>query len=88
MQCFRKEQISICFNNDSDNILTNNERVIIDYILGGFTISEVAAITSKSIKTISNQKRTACHKLGVRNDAQLLKALIEWGIVSLKYTDG
>ncbi|EAU7965033.1 LuxR family transcriptional regulator, partial [Salmonella enterica] len=48
--------------------------------------SQIAVICSRSIKTISSQKCIAFKRLGIKNDATLLPALILHGMVKI-HTD-
>lgn len=48
------------------------ERQVVEYLIQGMTPAEIAALTRRSIKTISTQKGIAMHKLGIRHYAQLI----------------
>src|SRR2546427_708202 len=49
--------------------LSRNEREVLDLLLAGLTVSEIALQRHRSVKTISTQKTAALRKLGLRNDA-------------------
>lgn len=51
--------------------LSPRERDVLRAYAQGLKLVEVGALMSRSIKTISRQKRSAMIKLGLRNDAQL-----------------
>ncbi|WP_258394032.1 MULTISPECIES: response regulator transcription factor [Stenotrophomonas] len=51
--------------------LSRNEREVLDLLLAGLTVSEIALQRHRSIKTISTQKTAALRKLGLRNDAEI-----------------
>lgn len=51
--------------------LSRNEREVLDLVLQGWTVSEIALSRHRSIKTVSTQKISALRKLGLRNDAEV-----------------
>lgn len=51
--------------------LTRNEREVLDLLLEGFTLSEIALRRHRSIKTVSTQKIAALRKLGLRSDIEV-----------------
>lgn len=51
--------------------LSAREAEVMRLLAQGLTVSEVARITHRSVKTISLQKRSAMTKLGIANDQQL-----------------
>lgn len=51
--------------------LSRNEREVLDLLLAGLTVSEIALQRHRSVKTISTQKTAALRKLGLRNDAEI-----------------
>ncbi|OAE71651.1 DNA-binding response regulator [Achromobacter insolitus] len=55
--------------------LSAKEREVIRCLLGGMTISEIAAKFNRSVKTISSQKSVAFRKLGVTSDIGLFKVM-------------
>ncbi len=50
--------------------LSRNEREVLDLLLSGLTVSEIAQRRHRSVKTISTQKVAVLRKLGLRNDAE------------------
>lgn len=55
------------------DLLTEKEREILRCFLDGMSINDIAAKFSRSKKTISGHKQSACRKLGVRTDSELFK---------------
>ncbi|WP_411751346.1 helix-turn-helix transcriptional regulator [Serratia sp. (in: enterobacteria)] len=55
-----------------EETLSMAERQVVEYLMQGMTLTEIAALTMRSIKTISTHKGTAMHKLGMRHYAQLI----------------
>lgn len=55
-----------------EEALSMAERQVVEYLIQGKTLAEIAALTMRSIKTISAQKGQAMHKLGIRHYAQLI----------------
>ena len=51
--------------------LSAREVEVMRLLAQGLTVSEVARITHRSVKTISLQKHSAMAKLGIANDQQL-----------------
>ncbi|WP_416057569.1 LuxR C-terminal-related transcriptional regulator [Stenotrophomonas maltophilia] len=51
--------------------LSRNEREVLQLLLEGLTVSEIAQCRHRSIKTVSTQKVSALRKLGLRNDAEI-----------------
>ncbi len=51
--------------------LSRNEREVLDLLLSGLTVSEIAQRRHRSVKTVSTQKVAALRKLGLRNDAEI-----------------
>lgn len=51
--------------------LSRNEREVLDLLLSGLTVSEIAQRRHRSVKTISTQKVAVLRKLGLRNDAEI-----------------
>ncbi|VTR43700.1 DNA-binding transcriptional activator BglJ [Serratia fonticola] len=47
-----------------EETLSMGERQVVEYLIQGMTPAEIAALTKRSIKTISTQKGIAMHKLG------------------------
>lgn len=54
-------------------ILSRREVEVIRMFAQGHSITEIAALTHKSVKTVSRQKRSAMLKLGLSSDSQLFE---------------
>ncbi|WP_060228642.1 response regulator transcription factor [Burkholderia ubonensis] len=57
-----------------DVALSAREMEVVRLFSTGLNVSEIAAITNRSVKTISAQKLTAMKKLGVKSDVELVEA--------------
>jgi len=57
----------------SKPILSRREVEVIRMFALGHSITEIAALTHKSVKTVSRQKRSAMLKLGLNSDTQLFE---------------
>ncbi|WNH51983.1 response regulator transcription factor [Stenotrophomonas oahuensis] len=55
----------------AEHRLTPSEREVLQLCLSGMTVTEIAAVRNRSIKTISTQKHAAFRKLGLRTDRDL-----------------
>lgn len=53
--------------------LTRREIEVLRCCLEGMSVTAIAAKYSRSLKTISTQKSSACRKLGIGNDTELFK---------------
>ncbi|MBU9843815.1 helix-turn-helix transcriptional regulator [Rahnella ecdela] len=53
--------------------LTPNEKKIIRLYINGLSLSRIAQMTNKSIKTISSHKRKAMKKMGIETNIQLIQ---------------
>ena len=51
--------------------LSRNEREVLNLLLEGLTVSEIALRRHRSVKTVSTQKIAALRKLGLRSDAEV-----------------
>jgi two-component system capsular synthesis response regulator RcsB len=60
--------------------LTEKEIEVLRLFVSGSTISEIALKRERSVKTISHQKMSAMHKLGIRNDPELYNYAHEHGL--------
>lgn len=58
---------------DAKPILSAREAEVVRMFVQGRSLTEIAARTHRSIKTISRQKRSAMLKLGIVNDSQLFE---------------
>jgi two-component system capsular synthesis response regulator RcsB len=56
-------------------LLSQREREVLRLCLSGLTLSRIAELFGRSLKTVSNQKLAAYRKLGVKNDLDLFKRL-------------
>ena len=54
-------------------ILSRREVEVIRMFAQGHSVTEIAALTHKSVKTVSRQKRNAMMKLGLSSDTQLFE---------------
>jgi two-component system capsular synthesis response regulator RcsB len=54
-------------------ILSRREVEVIRMFAQGHSITEIAALTHKSVKTVSRQKRSAMLKLGLNGDSELFE---------------
>lgn len=61
--------------------LSSREAEVMRLLAQGMTVSEVARITHRSVKTISLQKRSAMAKLGIANDQQLFDYMRTSGLL-------
>lgn len=64
-------------------LLTKKEVIIITYLLNGKTVTDIAKLTNRDVRTISTQKNNAYKKLGVKNDISLLATLLENSYVAI-----
>lgn len=55
----------------SSNTLTHSERNVLEQLLTGVSVTDIAARYQRSIKTISAHKCSCMRKLGARSDAEL-----------------
>lgn len=62
--------------------LSPRETEVIRLLVAGRSQREVAACLNRSAKTISHQKRSAMHKLGLRNDIDLARFAIDAGLAA------
>jgi two-component system, NarL family, captular synthesis response regulator RcsB len=60
--------------------LTDREAEVLRLFASGRTVSEIALQRGRSVKTISHQKISAMHKLGLRNDPELYTYAHEHGL--------
>ncbi|MDY7577984.1 response regulator transcription factor [Herbaspirillum sp. RTI4] len=54
--------------------LSLREMDVVRLFAGGMTLTEIAQMTTRSLKTISTQKQSAMKKLGAKNDVELVAA--------------
>ncbi|WP_273543328.1 LuxR C-terminal-related transcriptional regulator [Serratia fonticola] len=53
--------------------LTNTERKVLSHLFAGLSLTDIATLFHRSIKTISAHKCNSMRKLGVRTDAELFQ---------------
>lgn len=53
--------------------LSAREKIIIEYLHSGITVSEVAKRVQRSVKTVSAQKRAAMRKLGITQERDIFQ---------------
>ncbi|ECC1744151.1 helix-turn-helix transcriptional regulator [Salmonella enterica] len=73
----------LCIEFNRDSGLSPAELRVISLLLKGYKSGQIAALCSRSVKTISAQKGQAFKRLGVSNDATLLSALLLHGVVTV-----
>lgn len=74
---------SLCIEFNCDCGISPTEFKVISLLLEGYNSRQIADICSRSIKTISTQKRSAFRRMGIRNDASLLSTLLLHDIVTI-----
>jgi two-component system capsular synthesis response regulator RcsB len=62
--------------------LSAREIEVVRLYVGGMSISQIAERLSRSVKTVSRQKRDAMRKLGIDHDSRLSEYARERGIAS------
>ncbi|MNE11549.1 Transcriptional regulatory protein RcsB [compost metagenome] len=65
----------------SHKALSKKEAEVLRLFVSGHTVSEIAALLNRSIKTISHQKISAQQKLGIANDKQLYEYALRNGLL-------
>ena len=61
---------------DPYDSLSEREREVLHYTARGRTLSEVAAQTGLSVRSVETHKRRARQKLGVTNHAELVRLMV------------
>lgn len=61
--------------------LSKKESEVLRLFVAGHTVSEIAIMLSRSVKTISHQKISAQQKLGITNDKQLYEYAMKNGLL-------
>lgn len=56
-------------------MLSAREREVLRLCISGMTVTQIASMFERSVKTVSAQKLTAYRKLGLKNDMDLFKSL-------------
>lgn len=65
---------------DAGSRISSREAEVVRLFAQGMTVSEIARLLSRSVKTISRQKSDAMRKLGIENHAQLVLHARESGL--------
>ncbi|QXI18854.1 response regulator transcription factor [Pseudomonas hamedanensis] len=60
-------------------MLSLREREVLRLCISGMTVTQIAIMFERSVKTVSAQKLTAYRKLGLKNDMELFKRLSRRG---------
>ncbi|QTD31480.1 LuxR C-terminal-related transcriptional regulator [Pseudomonas fluorescens] len=63
-------------------LLSLREREVLRMYISGKTVTQIAKILSRSLKTVSAQKLSAYRKLGLRSDVELFKAIAQKSLSS------
>jgi two-component system capsular synthesis response regulator RcsB len=66
----------------SDVRLSAREIEVVRLYVGGMSITQIADRLSRSVKTVSRQKRDAMRKLGIDHDSRLSEYARERGLAS------
>ncbi|KAA6177461.1 response regulator transcription factor [Pseudomonas marginalis] len=56
-------------------LLSQREREVLRLCINGLTVTRIAEMSSRSLKTVSTQKQSAYRKLGLKSDIDLFKRL-------------
>ena len=59
--------------------LSQREREVLRLCISGLTVTRIAEISDRSLKTVSTQKLAAYRKLGLKNDMDLFRRLSRYG---------
>ncbi|KJZ49732.1 MULTISPECIES: response regulator [Pseudomonas] len=62
-------------------VLSSKESEVMRLFVGGHTVSEIANMLNRSVKTISHQKISAQQKLGIANDKELYEYALRNGLL-------
>lgn len=82
------EQVAGCRQRIKIASLSPMEFRIMRYFLEGFSLSEIAGLMTRSIKTISGQKSRALHKMGISHYAQLVALKPVFVAIQNEYESG
>jgi FixJ family two-component response regulator len=58
--------------------LTPREKAVLDMLLAGKTLKEIAAAKSVTVQTIWKQRASILQKMGVENDVELVRVAMQW----------
>lgn len=59
--------------------LSLREREVLRLCISGLTVTSIAELSCRSLKTVSTQKQSAYRKLGLKNDMDLFRKLAQYG---------
>jgi len=59
--------------------LSEREREVLRLCISGLTVTSIAELSCRSLKTVSTQKQAAYRKLGFKNDIDLFRKLAQYG---------
>ncbi len=60
------------------NQLTPREKAVLDMLITGKTLKEIAAAKSVTVQTIWKQRASILQKMGVENDVELVRVALQW----------
>lgn len=73
----QSDQLILDDNMDADVFirqrLSAKEKLVVEYLHAGLTVSQTALRLSRSVKTISSQKRSAMRKLGLNRESDIFR---------------
>lgn len=73
----QSDQLILDDNMDADIFirqrLSAKEKLVVEYLHAGLTVSQTALRLSRSVKTISSQKRSAMRKLGLNRESDIFR---------------
>jgi two-component system, LuxR family, response regulator FixJ len=58
--------------------LTPREKAVLDMLIAGKTLKEIAAAKSVTVQTIWKQRASILQKMGVENDVELVRVAMQW----------
>ncbi len=73
---------------DIDETLTDREREVLHLVAEGFSNAEIAEKLAISQRTAEAHRFNLMHKLGLKNNAELIHYAIRQGIITLKRCNG
>ena len=62
------------------NQLTPREKDLLDMLLAGKTLKEIAAVSNVTVQTIWKHRASVFQKMGVENDVELVRIAMQWEI--------
>lgn len=75
-----KDRIADFSQNNARRGLTPKEAEVLRLLVSGLTVSTIAELCARSVKTISRQKLDGMKKLGLKSDAELFEYAREHGL--------